>query len=83
MRILQFLKTAIETDPSRDEVNLLEFLKRFYPPEELRELEISGESLSFSDCPVEKLERIRMFLFRKETEVRLSETLPSQGLPPL
>ena len=83
LRILQFLKTAIETDPSRDEVNLLEFLKRFYPPEELRELEISGESLSFSDCPVEKLERIRMFLFRKETEVRLSETLPSQGLPPL
>jgi hypothetical protein len=72
LRILQYLKTAKETDLSTDERNLWKFLKRFYAKAELDELEIDQETFSFSGASVEVLDKIRMFLFRKEMELRFT-----------
>jgi hypothetical protein len=72
LRILQYLKTAKEKDVSTDETNLWEFLERYYPVAELTKLEINPEKFSFSNSPAEELEKIRMFLFQKETEVRFT-----------
>lgn len=72
LRILQYMKSAKESDSSTDEENLLEFLNRFYSPEEIEETGIPAKSFSFTRSPVEVLEKIRMFLFRKEMEVRFS-----------
>jgi hypothetical protein len=71
LRILQYLKAANETWPSSDEENLREFLIRYYPSAETERLECLDNSFSFSASPVESLEAIRMFLFRKEMESRL------------
>ncbi|MDP1622430.1 MAG: glycosyltransferase family 2 protein [Bacteroidales bacterium] len=76
LRILQYLKTTWESDPGNDEVNLLEFLTRCYPPEEFAQLQVDRDSFSFSRSPVDVLEKIRMFLFQKEMEVRSTSTLP-------
>jgi len=72
LRILQYLKTAGEMHPANDEQNLWEFLNRFYTSTELKKLHIDPESFSFTSSPVEELEKIRMFLFQKEQEVRLN-----------
>ena len=74
LRILQYLKTEKEKDPSTDEENLWDFLRRFYASEELGVLKINPESFSFSNAPVEELERIRLFLFHKEMEARFTST---------
>ena len=76
LRILQYLKTAKETDSSTDEGNLLEFLNRFYPSEVLENHGIYQKSFSFSNSSVGELEKIRMFLFDKEMEIRITPTLP-------
>jgi hypothetical protein len=70
LRILQYLKSAKESDRLTDEENLWEFMMRFYSQQELDSLDIAPESFSFSDSPVEELEKIRMFLFQKEMNVR-------------
>jgi len=75
LRILQYLKTANETISSADEENLWEFLYRFYPCAELDKLEINQKAFLFSHSPVDELEKIRMFLFEKEMEVRLTSAL--------
>ena len=72
LRILQYLKTAKEKDLSTDEANLWEFLQRFYTQPELENLDIDPESFSFTESPVDELEKIRMFLFQKEMEARLT-----------
>jgi hypothetical protein len=72
LRILQYMKTAKEPDSSTDEENLQEFLSRFYSPEEIDRTGIGAKSFSFTRSPVEELEKIRMFLFNKEMEVRFS-----------
>jgi glycosyltransferase involved in cell wall biosynthesis len=83
LRILQYLKTANNASSSADEDHLWEFLKRFYTSRELENMEIDQESFSFSTSPVEELEKIRMFLFEKEMDVRLNSIpgLPGQRLP--
>lgn len=78
LRILQYLKMANNNIPSADEDHLWEFLNRFYSSRELKNLEIDRKSFSFSTSPVEELEKIRMFLYQKEMEVRLN-SIP--GLP--
>jgi hypothetical protein len=75
LRILQYLKTAKESDSTSDEENLWEFLKRFYSQGELDNLETDPESFSFTESPVEELEKIRMFLFYKEMEARFTSKL--------
>ncbi len=70
LRILQYLKTHHDTESSSDEDNLWEFLQRFYPSGELEKLKIDPKGFSFIYSPVEELEKIRMFLFQKEMEVR-------------
>jgi urate oxidase len=72
LRILQYMKTAKEPDSSTDEENLQEFLSRFYSTEEIDMTGIDLKSFSFTRSPVEELEKIRMFLFNKEMEVRFS-----------
>ncbi|MCX6268540.1 MAG: glycosyltransferase [Bacteroidetes bacterium] len=74
LRILQYLKTAKETDSATDEQNLWEFLTRFFPSDEVENLKINPESFSFSNSPVEVLERVRLFLFEKEMKVRFTST---------
>lgn len=76
LRILQYLKTAVERDPTSDEDNMREYMERFYPAGEIEAAGIDPGSLSFACSPVEELERLRMFLFLKETEVRLTSALP-------
>ncbi|MCX6305610.1 MAG: glycosyltransferase [Bacteroidetes bacterium] len=72
LRILQYLKSANENNPSGDEDNLFEFLNTFYAPSEVEKLEINENSFSFSDAPAGTLDRIRDFLFQKEMELRLN-----------
>jgi hypothetical protein len=72
LRILQYLKTAHEPTRSTDEENLREFLKRFYPSWELENPEVNPKIFSFSGSPLEGLEKIRMFLFQQEMEVRFT-----------
>ncbi len=83
LRILQYLKAANESDPSGDEENLKEFLAGFHAAGEPGTPVISPGSFSFSDSPAGELESIRMFLYRKETEARLTATLSLPGRPPL
>lgn len=83
LRILQYLKSAGEGNSSTDEENLWEYLTRFYPRSEIEKLEISQDSFSFSNSAVAALEKMRMFLFQQEMEVRLTSALPSPGRRPL
>lgn len=76
LRILQYLKTAKESDLSTDEENLWNFLNKYYLSAEVETLGIDQETFSFSGSPVEDLDKIRMLLFQKEIEVRLTSTLP-------
>ena len=76
LRILQFLKTSQESDPMTDEENLWNFMEQCYPPAELAAMQIEPASFSFADSPTGELEKIRMFLYRKETEARLTSALP-------
>ena len=72
LRILQYLKSAKESDISTDEKNLWEFLNRFYPGKETDDLGIDQESFSFTDSPVDELEKIRIFLFETEMKSRFT-----------
>jgi hypothetical protein len=72
LRILQYLKRAKETDPSTDEENLLKFMQRFYPGPETEQLIPDKVNFSFTGATVETLEKIRMFLYRKEMEARFT-----------
>ena len=76
LRILQFLKTSQESDQMTDEENLWNFMEQCYPPAELAAMQIEPASFSFADSPTGELEKIRMFLYRKETEARLTSALP-------
>jgi len=75
LRILQFLKSSLRIEPGGDEKCLFEFLDRFCPGDENPHPEIDRERFSFSVSPLEELEAIRMFLFRKEMEARFSSAL--------
>ena len=83
LRILQYLKAARETDPAGDEENLRQYLETFHSKEEVDKAGILCKSISFTDSPVEELEKIRMFLFRKEMEVRFTSAPRSPGRRPL
>ncbi|MEI7501157.1 MAG: glycosyltransferase family 2 protein [Bacteroidota bacterium] len=74
LRMLQFLKNSNENCRSTDEENLREYMNRFYLNTELEKYEIDLEKLSFSESPVNELEKIRSFLFDKEMEVRVNST---------
>jgi hypothetical protein len=72
LRILQYLKAAKETDDTTDEANLWKFLNRFYTKEEIGQLDIDQDGFSLAGSPVAALEKVRMFLFRKEMDVRIN-----------
>lgn len=76
LRILQYLKSRSEKWGGTDESNLFDFIRRLYGEEELSALGIDHPGFTFSDTPLESLRKIRMFLFEKETEVRLATMLP-------
>lgn len=76
LRILQYLKTAHDGHGTSDEGNLYDFLGREYPAEELKMLNVTWKTFSFSTSPLEELERIREFLFKKEMEARVTAALP-------
>ena len=70
LRILQFLKSAVDPRKSTDEECLRVFLAREYPAGEWSQLVTAWDMLSFADTPVGELEKIREFLYRKEMEER-------------
>ncbi|MFZ4523019.1 MAG: glycosyltransferase [Bacteroidales bacterium] len=72
LRILQYLKAAWEENPSGDENNLWKFLQWAYSTAELEKLEIDPETFSFSGSSIDELNRMRIFLYQKEMEVRLT-----------
>lgn len=75
LRILQYLKSQNTEDMRIDESNLMDYLSTFYPPEEIRNLNIDWETFSFMASPLEQVEQIRMYLFGKEEESRFIATL--------
>ncbi len=75
LRILQYLKTAFDADPSGDEENLWDFLTSSFTKDELKGLETDPQTFSFSCSPVNELESIRALLFEKEMELRFNSTL--------
>jgi hypothetical protein len=74
LRILQYLKSRQKEEPAKDEFCLYNFIKRFYT-EEIQGLGIKDGTFSFDEMSLEKLEKIRMFLVRKEEEYQVSSTL--------
>jgi hypothetical protein len=74
LRILQYVKSRQKEDPLEDEISLVSFLQRFYL-QEFQSLGIKPDNFSFDGSSIEQLEKIRMFLLRKEEEYHVSSTL--------
>jgi hypothetical protein len=64
------MKMRHAQQPSGDEKNLWDFLDRLYPNGMNDQPMIDRKTFSFAASPVEELEKIRMFLFKKEMDVR-------------
>ncbi len=71
LRILQYLKTKNGNFPYGDEENLWNFLEKYYPGAN-GELKVVWNDFNFETASVAELEKIRSFLFEKETEYRFS-----------
>jgi hypothetical protein len=82
LRILQYLKYRQREATSTDEQHLLEFLDKFYPGEN-EKMKIKSADFSFAKSPLAYLDRIRMFLMKKEEEYQSTAglSLPGQLLP--
>lgn len=74
LRILQYLKFRNNNASERDEMNLFSFLKEYYPSD-LAELKIRGNEFSFERSSFEHLEKIRLFLMKKEEEYQVNSGL--------
>ncbi|HNY01498.1 MAG TPA: glycosyltransferase family 2 protein [Bacteroidales bacterium] len=83
LRILQYLKTCNETWGSTDEENLAEYLAIFYPGSLTGLMGKEPGAFRFREAGIDALDRIRMFLFDKEQEFRLTAALSSPGGQPL
>ena len=80
LRILQYLKYRQAEEPIEDEMNLKDFILRFYPdaassPGPFSSWRRGEEKFSFEQSSLEELENIRMFLLRKEEEYQINSTL--------
>lgn len=74
LRILQYLKTMNVAFPGSDEANLQNFLTNYYPDVESK-LKIVWTNFSFERAPLVELEKIRLFLFEKEMELRFNSAI--------
>jgi hypothetical protein len=70
LRILQFLKTSHNENPHPDEKNLKQFLLRYFPVNGLSDI-LNGLDFGISD--VEKIDKIRTFLFETELEFQKND----------
>jgi len=73
LRILQYLKTKNGNFQHGDEENLWNFLEKYYPGAN-GELKVVWNDFNFETASVVELEKIRSFLFEKETEYRFSSS---------
>ena len=82
LRILQYLRYRQNKDSGSDEENLAEFLSRFYP-DESREVLPEAAQFSFTTSALYELDRIRIFLMKKEEKYQATSipSLPGQPLP--
>ena len=74
LRILQYLKSRQNEEPSKDESNLVEYISHYYPSES-ESLFPGQEEVSFDHSSLEDLEKIRVFLMQKEEEYQVSSSL--------
>jgi len=71
LRILQYLKMRNSEVTTTDEENLTAFLEHFYADEK-EDWKTGSDIFSFTDSPLDTLEKIRMFLVKKEEELQLT-----------
>jgi hypothetical protein len=72
LRILQYLKMRIEEEPEPGEQSLLAGAGILGLDQNLGLPETSAQTFSFESSPEEVLDTVRMTLYQKETEIRLS-----------
>jgi hypothetical protein len=69
LRILQYLKWRQNSNFYNDEQNLISCLKQFYPGHPITD-ELDHGGFDFTNAGVNQMDRIRNFLFEKETQWR-------------
>ena len=74
LRILQYLRMRQNQQPEKDEVNLRNFLIKYYSPDQ-EQLKNELDHLNFKDGTVEALEKIRSFLVKKEEGYQFTSRL--------
>ncbi len=75
LRVLQYLKSRSKEEPEKDEESLAGFFSKFYPGPELSEIQSCLDSLDFKNTRLDSLERIRMFLVKKEKNYQVNSVL--------
>ncbi len=73
LRILQYIKQRHAEEKGSDEINLINWLERFYPQHPVSSIQ-DHKNFSFTESSIEELDQLRNFLADEEDKWRISST---------